>query len=140
MNIVDVIFKTMNRPDLIKKYTEETGSCFELLDKMLDFTVTNLEVLKYVEWLEGREIPTFSDVTEYKDYIKETAENVVKLRFINEVKSRMTGEELLNYNTKLETVLKSILPEAYSTFLTMLEDHSIEDMCKLYTQDRNFKI
>jgi len=130
----------MNRPDLIKKYTEETGSCFELLDKMLDFTVTNLEVLKYVEWLEGREIPTFSDVTEYKDYIKETAENVVKLRFINEVKSRMTGEELLNYNTKLETVLKSILPEAYSTFLTMLEDHSIEDMCKLYTQDRNFKI
>jgi len=43
----------MNRPDLIKKYTEETGNSFELLDKLLDFTKTNLEVLKYIEWLEG---------------------------------------------------------------------------------------
>jgi hypothetical protein len=44
----------MNRPDLIKKYSEETGSNFDLLRNLLDFTVTNLEVLKYVEWLEEK--------------------------------------------------------------------------------------
>jgi aminopeptidase-like protein len=61
----------MNRPDLLKKYTEETGNCLELLDKMLDFTKTNLEVLKYIEWLEGDK-----ELEELTDYIQETANNL----------------------------------------------------------------
>jgi hypothetical protein len=113
----------MNRPDLIQKYVEETGSCLELLDKMLDFTVTNLEVLKYVEWLEKRE-----PIEENQpDYIQETVNNVIKLRFINELKSRMTSLELLNYD-RYDKFLREIPEKDYSYVLSLMEKHTMEEI------------
>jgi hypothetical protein len=114
----------MNRPDLIKRYTEETGTCLELLDKLLDFTKTNLEVLKYIEWLEqSREIEEIQNT----DYVQETANKVIQFRFINEVKSRMTGIELLNYEV-YEKMLQEVSPNLYSYFLELLETSSMQEI------------
>jgi hypothetical protein len=119
----------MCRTALLQKYMEETGNSFELLDKMLDFTKTNLEVLKYIEWLEGKkeqEQPT--------DYIQETANNVVRLRFINEVKSRMNSDELLMYlgNTSQQNWVNSIPDYQYSDFLKEMDERSFPVMFEDY--------
>jgi hypothetical protein len=135
----------MNSPDLLQKYIKETGSSFELLDKMLDFTKTNLEVLKYVEWLENREPISFDDLEGYlawkqnfgknpTDYIQETANNVVKLRFINEVKSRMNSDELLMYlgNIAQQNWVNTIPDHQYADFLKEMDERSFPVMYKDY--------
>jgi hypothetical protein len=117
----------MNRSDLLKKYSEETSNPIELLEKLLDFTKTNLEVLKYINWLEGNKIPTFDNLEVYKDYVKETADIVIKHRFINEVKMRMTGLELLNYQN-YDKMLREIPENIYAYVLTLLEKHTMEEV------------
>lgn len=117
----------MNRPDLLEKYTEETGNCLELLEKLLDFTKTNLEVLKYIEWLEGNIV-----IEQSTDYIQETANSVIKLRFINEVKSRMTREELEYYEDKYQLFLNKIESIDYSYFLKLNEIHGMDEAMSIW--------
>lgn len=114
----------MNRQDLLKKYSEETHNSIELLEKLLDFTKTNLEVLKYISWLEENKEPKEIGNA---DYIKDTAHNVVKFRFINEVKSRMKPLELLNY-AAYDSLLQGIPPNEYAHFLSLFERYTIEEI------------
>jgi len=89
-----------------------------------------LEVLKYIEWLEGGK-----ELEKPTDYIQETANNVVKLRFINEVKSRMTAEELNNYG-EYAKMLQEIPKDLYSYFLEFLEEHTMDGLKKWWNIQR----
>jgi hypothetical protein len=134
----------MNRPDLIKKYVEETGNCLELLEKLLDFSKTNLEVLKYIEWLEWElEIIGYKNTKlnlgNSPDYIQETANNVVKLRFINEVKSMIPATELMEYNEKYKTCIENIPANLYSKFLELLKENSLNDVIDFWIRSKIYK-
>lgn len=112
----------MKRCDLLLKYKQETGR-----DLFLDLNDSSHDVSLYIEWLEQM-APCPNDILNQ-------ANKVVQLRFINELKTRMTGPELLNFD-KYKSFLFSIPPADYEVFLELFEHSSIDHLKENYHDPR----
>lgn len=107
----------MKRSDLLIQYKQETGR-----DLFIDLNISD-DIVLYIEWLEQM-IPSTDEVTN-------KVNKVIQLRFINELKTRMTVPELLNFD-KYKSFLFSIQPTDYEAFLELFEHQSMDHLKENY--------
>jgi hypothetical protein len=107
----------MKRSDLLIQYKQETGR-----DLFIDLNISD-DIVLYIEWLEQM-IPSTDEVTN-------KVNKVIQLRFINELKTRMTVPELLNFD-KYISFLFSIQPTDYEAFLELFEHQSMDHLKENY--------